>query len=885
MSQKWRESQAWDDRHIPRWAWPARFVLRTLSSIWLAVILLVLVIVYGILASVPIGLLAKAPTYLLYGLTALLAMIVAGGAPALAAWRLTRRASRGVRFAVVFPIALAGIFGGAILWANQAWPAMRWDPSGRSGLMLFSGFVEANKSITLRRLPSMEMTELQFYAWWPLRTILLLFVINLVVATVRRIEFTFKNLGVLGVHTGIVLIALGSIYYGSRKLEGDTLLLSGMADPVSGQASPGPPSRTFFDANDTVLYVQQARGWEQRPLVGVPRYNDYNLGATAGVTAAGVSGWALPWLQGAPQRFIDVPIPSTFDARVDPDLAFRIVGYANYVADQTQPDWEKVDVAPGIKLLGGQPLRPFRLVFLHAGDQSGQISELPAFSMPLTPTVATGRTQVLAEGQAAIQAEYTLGMDPVRWRDLSEKIPPGATHALAIDIPGTDGAADYHKVLGVNPGDKIHAGETGYEIEVQQLLAQPPFQIITPGYENAQSSVAVLKITGPAGKQFTRYVYHRFPEISQDLSLTEKNERGMPRRTPADAAIRVGLIDATAINVYFDEPAGAPAGGGLPPTRAIVRVPGGEVTVVEDLGPRSAVRVAPMLELRVGERWAHCDVVERPIPLAPENQDRSLVGTHARAMLAVEVTSSRFPALRRVVWLPFAQYFLENGPMAQSERGVDLPDGRRVRLAFGRRQYALPGFALSLVDFQMLSYDHRGAPRDYQSVIDVQPTTPDFSAFRHVAKLNAPLTAPFHWDDGRPWLANFFGRLTAGLDPNQFKFSQSGWDQQGWQQSQRQVDMGQLKRPHANFTILHVGNNPGIHVIALGAILMGAGIPWAFYLKPWLVKREKKRIQRQVAEGTYVRPDAARSDVAATAGVLGSRAHSTPANEEIGATP
>lgn len=883
MSQKWRESQAWDDRHLPRWAWPAKLILRTLSSIWLAVVLLVFVTIYGILASVPIGLLAKAPTYLIYGLTALLAMALGGGVLGVAAWKLTRRASRAVRFGVIFPVVLAGIFGGTMLWAGQAWPAMKWDPGARTGLMLFSGFVEANKSITLRRLPSMEMTELQFYSWWPLRSVLLLFVINLVVATVRRIEFTFKNLGVLSVHSGIVLIALGSIYYGSRKLEGDTLLLSGMGDPVSGQASPGPPSRTFFDANDTVLYVQQQRGWEQRPLDGVPRYNDYNLGATAGTTAAGVSGWELPWVKDAPQRWLDLPVAASRDGRVDADINFRMVGYANYAAEQTQPDWVKVDPPSGTALSGGQAPRPFRLVFLHAADQGGHISDLPAFSMPMTPTLATGRMQVLAEGPAAIQVEYTMGMDPGRWRDLSEKIPPGATHALVIDIPGKDGHGDYHKVLAVNPGDLVHAGETGYEVQVQQLLAQPPFQIITPGYENAQSSVAVLKVTGPGGKEFTRYVYHRFPEINQDLSLTEKNDRGMPKRTPADPAIRIGLIDATAINVYFDEPRGVPAGAdGTPATRAIVRMPGGEVSVAESLGPNASLRVAPMVELRVGERWAHCEVVDRPIPVPPEEQDRSLVGTHAHAMLAVEVTSSRAPSFRRVVWLPFAQYFQEGGATLQSERAVDLPDGRRVRMAFGRRQYGLPGFALALVDFEMLSYDHRGAPRDYQSVIDVQPTTGAFSAFRHVAKLNAPLTAPFHWDDARPWLGNFFGRLTAGLDPNQFKFSQSGWDQAGWQQSQRMVDMGQLKRARANFTILHVGNNPGIHVIALGAILMGAGIPWAFYLKPWLVRREKRRIQRQLAQGTYVRPGAAPAQAP--------ERHVEPseppaAREEIGASP
>jgi hypothetical protein len=58
--------------------------------------------------------------------------------------------------------------------------------------------------------------------------------------------------------------------------------------------------------------------------------------------------------------------------------------------------------------------------------------------------------------------------------------------------------------------------------------------------------------------------------------------------------------------------------------------------------------------------------------------------------------------------------------------------------------------------------------------------------------------------------------------------------------------------PRARFTILQVGNNPGIHVIALGGVLMALGIPWAFYVKPYLVRREKRLIQEAIAKGEYI---------------------------------
>ncbi|MEM9373242.1 MAG: hypothetical protein AAGA55_06325, partial [Planctomycetota bacterium] len=61
-----------------------------------------------------------------------------------------------------------------------------------------------------------------------------------------------------------------------------------------------------------------------------------------------------------------------------------------------------------------------------------------------------------------------------------------------------------------------------------------------------------------------------------------------------------------------------------------------------------------------------------------------------------------------------------------------------------------------------------------------------------------------------------------------------------------------------NFTILGVGNNPGIHVVAFGGILMGVGIPWAFYVKPWMIRREKQRLA-VLAKAGKLKPVGARS--------------------------
>ncbi|MFA6046630.1 MAG: hypothetical protein WC718_16720, partial [Phycisphaerales bacterium] len=777
--------------------------------------------------------------------------------PAVVVWRLTRHKGS-LRFVATFAVGL-WLCGMAVwLWNAYAWPHLVYHPETGEGVRFFKGFVEQYKNVTLRRLPGMEMSELEYYGWWPLRVVLMLFVVNMVVATVRRIEFTFKNLGVLTVHTGIVTIALGSVYYHGAKKEGDTLLLAGAVDPATGKPGVGPAQDAFYDNTRVALFVDVGGGWESRPLHGVPRYNDYDLSAigatTALDTALQATGFARPWEEKKP-RSLKIEVPPAANSAAT-DIGVRIVGYAAYA--EPQADWVKVEPADTRGVSAGNTNTPLRIVYVHSAlpDDSGKVHDAPVYPFVVAPKVPVSRVANAAGG--VLDLEYTLGakagMTPERWRALTEVVPDGTRHALVVEVPATETTPEFRGVFPVEDGSEVAAG--GYRLRVSQLLPQPPFPIITEGYRNATSSVAVVRVVTPSGEKFDRYVYYRFPEINQDLFPEKLNARGMPTQRDADPAIRIYLVESDQLHVMIDEPV-------LGKTRAIVRRPGGQVRVVgEDelaaKGPDGTdgwiKDVVPQVSLHIGERWDAATRVERPSPVPPERQDKQAIGTHEKAMLGVEISAARPTGepFKRVMWIPFTRYM---GISSDGQRTLVLPDGRHVQLAFGRLIYQLPGFDVRLVDFKMLAYDHRGAPRDYQSILKVEPTDGKFEAFEHVTQLNAPLKAPFMWSDERGWLANVAGSFLAGLNPNEFKFSQAGWDQSGWQRTQAQADAGMIPHPYASFTILGVGNNPGIHVIAFGGVLMGLGIPWAFYFKPYLVRREKRRIQREVAEGKFKRPE------------------------------
>jgi hypothetical protein len=65
------------------------------------------------------------------------------------------------------------------------------------------------------------MTEFEWFHWWPFDLMMILLTINLVVTTLRRIPFKPVNYGVWMIHSGIIVLIIGSFIYFGTKVEGD----------------------------------------------------------------------------------------------------------------------------------------------------------------------------------------------------------------------------------------------------------------------------------------------------------------------------------------------------------------------------------------------------------------------------------------------------------------------------------------------------------------------------------------------------------------------------------------------------------------------------------------------------------------------------------------
>ena len=126
--------------------------------------------------------------------------------------------------------------------------------------------------IHLRQAPGLEMTEFEWFHWWVFDLNILLICINITVTTIRRIRFNIVNLGVWMIHSGIVILCIGSVLYFATKLEGEAPivrrnLVIQVPDhpPVRIAAQPG--SQMMIEGDREIYHFQIMRidpQWELR---------------------------------------------------------------------------------------------------------------------------------------------------------------------------------------------------------------------------------------------------------------------------------------------------------------------------------------------------------------------------------------------------------------------------------------------------------------------------------------------------------------------------------------------------------------------------------------------------------------------------------------------
>ncbi len=754
----------------------------------------------------------------------------------------------------------------------------------------------------MRQWRPFELTEFEWFHWWPFDVLLMLLAINMIVTTFRRIPFKAVNYGVWTIHSGILLMMVGCWIYFGTKVEGDAPVVrrkvvaevlgksadgtETVIDRVEFVASPGQrvaigngsrsydleiqsidpewtmasddlkgqqaysvnvmvrrtapdstsfmrqllaghpehtedvlftgdqtqpmkrakketgratiddqlrlsleyeSSRWFYLRNELekswTLYVRKAgdqssaNPWVERPIHGLPLYNDY-IGDRALVFQDATD-------KPLPLDPIDLAVTASDPNDPFQDLEFRVTGYLRYAMNRSQ--WAA----------GGPtaPLNPVaRMLIVGQNGQRGtyQLIALDPKSNKADEGVLQFRFVASEQAFESLKAPPTLRFRiPELNVDLREPITSVALSNR--DIP--------FKPIPI-PAGTPDAAAKGYSYRVVTLQDDLPFV-------GATASVAVVEIMTPKGA-FRRWVFTD-PALTRDVTDELMKDPHAPK-----------VIGDPSIEVLYE------AGHGL----ALVTLVAGpepdrlrllsaltDTPQIMELKPNQTVPLPAGLSAQVLEYEPRAIVETKPFVVPREQRERDAGNQFAQILLET-------PGADRE-WIKYHHYVFD-GPTDVIRRfpfaptTIRLADGRAVEVMFTRQRLPLPA-DIALDEFVLTSHiggftGETGSIRDYTSMLRFRDTP-----------------------DG-PWTEPTAVSMNKPVEHGGLAYFQSQWDPP----DQARFEGDRASRG-LNYTVLGVGNRHGVGVMLAGCCIAVLGMIYAFYFKPVLKRRQREAVYAAVA--------------------------------------
>jgi hypothetical protein len=620
-----------------------------------------------------------------------------------------------------------------------------------------------------------EMSDLEFFAAWPLKMLMAMLVANLVCVTWERIPLTPPRYGVWCVHAGIITLIFGMATYYSRKIEGTTMV------PV------GATVNRFYDSQSRMLYVRaNGRDASAHTLPGLPRFKVYSAeqGNDGYLRRAGLTGMEPSLkVRNAQGQAVSKPLAEMLGAK---DFKIDIVGYYPYatVIDRYVEGGGNLS---GVKLVLNAP---------HMGVSQTEyvINGEPGHEMTM---LGSSEVRHVKLGDAA-------GMDEVA--KAAEHI-----HLLDVKAPG------YEKVIPVTVGGKYELGSSGYTVTVEG------FDPNWPTMEGERAKLITLMVERKGGEAYRRQLIMG-REKPTDWKLNEPGAGPMGKRQPTP------LDDQLQVQYSFKDMFGlVPDRGGAERHTVFTFADGkllADVVVAMDRAP-SVHRFedgAGDVEMSLGQMRMNVGVAKVDGLARDERVEEVPAAQRTRAggesgvfqVVLAKVTSGDWS---KVVPVPFTQFVLEPG-VPWSEGRVQVPGTDvEVQLAFGNEFVPLPA-EITLDKFELVHYpggDERSMiQRDFKSHLTIR----DLGTER-VTRAMAHMNNPAYWPP-MPRAVAGYGFRFPWERAGEWLFFQAAWDAEG-----------------QRWTILGIGNRPGMLVMTTGCVMIFLGVIYAFYVKPIVIRRMK----------------------------------------------
>jgi len=739
-------------------------------------------------------------------------------------------------------------------------------------LVLLFFYMAAGSALpTVRQHEWIELTEFQWFCWWPFHVLLLFFCLTLVTVTVRRIPLRPVNAGVWMIHSGIIILCAGSYYYFSTKIEGDTpvfrrqvrIEIPGLDAPASLAALPGGATTVAVGGEPWRFEVQSTNtAW---PILSEEHKGKKAYAVNVAVSPPGGQPFIRQLLDGYPQytedvipgkgraiktigrKLVDEGLRLSLD--VDPQKYFHLAEtWALFVRREGQQEWVE-------RPIEGLPRYHDRIgsrdqVFADASH----LVELRPIDLPAGAAEAG---DALDKASVRITGYLRYAKMDGRWREGGDRLNPvlrfraitsnrEESHELAaldparmklesgtVEFRWLDRAADV-AALPTDSHAKLHvtvpASGVSFDLRLTADVVVGRDGPLTPiaGTEfsyrvinvaddlalrdgGGPVSVAMVQVNTPQGR-FTRMVADR-SEMTRDMH----GESGDPH---ADDDRKPQPPDPRIVMIY--EPRSAPVIFAAHPDGLYLVVNGNEGRILaREVAVGQTVEVVPGLSLGVSSLMLRAVAEVKPYVVPREQRDRDARETYSMIRLEVDAGSGL-----ETKWVPYHHYALPNEQYAYSGRMAYQPvrfrmaDGGQAEVLFSRRRLPLP-YPVAMEDFKLDTHLGGYSPN---------PLT-----------IRNYLCGLRFWEDGQ-WTEPV--RTVAVNHPTEFggySYFQATWDR-----PPADNPLGGM-----NYTGLGVGNRNGVLIQLLGCCVAVAGMLFAFYVKPVLKRRRREQSRARSGEPMF----------------------------------
>ncbi len=637
-----------------------------------------------------------------------------------------------------------------------------------------------------------EVNEQGFFNAWPLWLLAVTLCANLLVVTFERIPFTPPRYGVWTIHLGIILLIFGMVYYFKYKTEG--LVLVRVGQRVS----------TYHDAYERALFIRAGRREAlQIPLPQLPRFKAYAQH------------------HGNVHR-----------------LHESLKGLEPLVRDYN-PETRSGELVPLHRILELDDEEPVRLdvIAYYPYALAGvayQEARNDRTGVRLTlrdPESGETRTQWIVAGDSG-QDEVTVGTLRLRHVHRSDELTgESLLHGARTAHGITWNVGQVRGEVTIEPGQRLALGETGYDIEAVEFL--PSFPMAGTGEPIDTLELLVHPPAGSShGKTFRRYVLDGLP-IQTDFVMDAPGAgpKGQRQTEPLDRDLVLRYAHADGLHLAphageterhtFLTKAGEPGiwqvlASNTRPAELSYREEGAIPIRIDGTMPDThSGEMRPVsIELDV-ERVDGVARQEWVTEVPPQQRDRRAGESGAMQVITVRLSRGDW---EHFVQVPFTQWIDQQ---AWQLGEVHIPGAQTpIQLQLGNTKRPIPA-VVQLDSFELVPYagdfTPQSAMRDFKShltLIDARTG--------HQRPATAHLNSPVYFETAMG------GPLGKIWPKESWLLYQNQWDPEGQQ-----------------FTVLGVGNRPGVVTMTVACVMIVMGLLYAFYVKPIIIRRMKQKALEQ----------------------------------------